>query len=69
MFHHSPFLATLILSSDKLDKDINADLLTPPTTTTSPVLQAISWHSKLVSFLPLAFLNLLIVKSNKSTKG
>ena len=67
--HQSPVLAVRIRWSDRLDKDIRADLRTPPTTTTSPVLQTISWHSIEESFLPLAPLNLRIVKSNKSTRG
>src|SRR5210317_1787035 len=40
--HHEPDLACLIWSSPKLDKEIRADLRTPPTTTTSPILHMIS---------------------------
>ena len=40
--YQAPDLAALIRSSDRLDKDIKADLRTPPTTTTSPILQTIS---------------------------
>ena len=40
--HHLPVFAALILSSDKLEREINAERLTPPTTTTSAILQIIS---------------------------
>ena len=51
------------------DKEIIADLLTPPTTTISPILHIMSWHSIGFKFLPTAFLKTLIVKSNRFTSG
>ena len=51
------------------EREIIADLRTPPTTTTSPILHIMSWHSIGFRFLPVAFLNLEIVKSNKLISG
>ena len=67
--HHWPDFACLIWSSPKLDKDISAERLTPPTTTTSPILHIISWHSIGYNLLPDAFLNTLMQKWYKSTRG
>ena len=52
-----------------LEREIIADLRTPPTTTTSPILHIMSWHSIGLRFLPVAFLNLAIVKSKRFTSG
>ena len=46
-----------------------ADLRTPPTTTTSPILHIMSWHWRLVNFSPEASLNLATTKLNRSTNG
>ena len=42
---------------------------TPPTTTTSAILQQISWASNDVSLRPPAPLNIFTQKWNKSSKG
>src|SRR5210317_973537 len=56
-------------SSDRLDKLIIALRRTPPTTTTSPILHIMSWHSILFSLRPAAPLNLATTNLNKSFNG
>src|SRR5208282_3818555 len=56
-------------SSDRLDREIIADRRTPPTTTMSPTLHIKSWHSMLVSFLPVAARNVATVNLNRSSSG
>ena len=68
-FHHAPVLASRIFSSVRFDKEIKALRRTPPTTTTSAILQTISWHSMDVSFLPAARLKESVVKRNSSSSG
>src|SRR5690606_18754161 len=67
--HHDPDLATLILSSERLEREIIAERRTPPTTTISPILQRMSWHSRELSLRPTAPLNLLMTNLNKSSRG
>ena len=64
-----PLLAYLIRSSDGLDRDIVALRLIDPLITTSAILHIMSWHSKLLSFLPEAPVNIRIANSKSSTSG
>ncbi len=48
---------------------MSADLLTPPTTTTSPTLQMMSWHSSGDSFLPADNLKVDTVNSKRLRNG
>ena len=56
-------------SSDKFDKLINADLRTPPTTTTSAILHTTSCASIEDSLRPAAFLKTLTVKFMRDSSG
>ena len=48
---------------------MRAERRTPPTTTISAILQTISWHSTGLSFLPNAFLTVLVVNLKRSING
>ena len=67
--HHLPDLAPLILSSDRLLREMRALRRTPPTTTMSAILQTKSWHSNEVSFRPLAPLMTSIENRNNCSSG
>ncbi|ABT16976.1 hypothetical protein ATCV1_z842R [Acanthocystis turfacea chlorella virus 1] len=67
--HHGPLFALRMRSSSRSLRLIIADLRTPPDTTISPILHIISWHSRVVSFLPAAPLNVLTTNQKSSTSG
>ena len=52
-----------------LEREIIAERRTPPTTTTSPILHIMSWHSIGFRLRPREPLNTLIVKSKRFTNG
>ena len=67
--HHAPDLALAIRPSDRLDRLIKAERLTPPTTTMSATLHTTSWHSMDVSLRPSALRKTSTQKWNKSSNG
>jgi hypothetical protein len=67
--YHAPILASLMRLSVRLDRDIRAERLTPPTTTISPTIQTISCTSIEFSLRPLACLNVSTTKSNNRLRG
>src|SRR5271157_6553669 len=67
--HHWPFFALRMRSSDKLERESMAERRTPPTTTTSPIMHIMSWHSIEFSLRPAAFLKSSTVKRKRRSSG
>jgi hypothetical protein len=64
-----PTLAFRIRSSDRLDRLMQAERRTPPTTTMEAIMQQSSWASMLLSLVPARCMKRLMVKSKSCFSG
>ena len=67
--HQEPDFAAAILRSSRSDKEIIADLRTPPTTTTSAILHIKSCASSGVNFRPADCLTIATENLNRRSNG